>query len=517
MHHPRIVASALTGALLLAARAEAGPAAPAAGAGGVAAEASHAFPRPAALAAAIDFWKAIFTRYGARQVVVHDARYVDKVYAFLDLRGASDKEVAAATTAEKKRIQAVLLDLDRRHGWGSERPTGEARRIHDLFRDVDEPRKFLAASERVRAQAGLRERFADGIRVSRRYLPEMESIFREAGLPAELTRLPLIESCFDVRAYSWKGAAGVWQFMPETGRVHGLRVDRLVDERRDPIRATGAAARYLGAAYAELGTWPLAITSYNHGIKGIARGVDAVGSRDIVVLIDRYEGRAFGFAGRNFYPEFLAALEIDRDPERHFGPLEYEAPVDTEEVLLTRSITVHSAARATGSSPEVLAAHNPALSGAVASGTALMPRGYRLRLPVGAGGALERHLAAVPAALEQPRMARAANPGVHKVGGGETLSRIAARYGTSVGALMRHNRLRNPDLLRSGQLIGIPDDAAGSRAATRGYVSHRVQRGQTLSQIAARYGTSVDVLRRQNGIRNPRRLRVGQVIKVPAG
>jgi membrane-bound lytic murein transglycosylase D len=514
MHHPRIVASVLVAALLLVTRADAGPAAPAAGPGVAAAEASYVFPRPARLAAAIDFWKAIFTRHGARQVVVHDARYVDKVYAFLDLRGASDKEVAAATTAEKRRIQAVLLDLDRQRGWRNEQLTGEARRIHDLFRDVDEPRKFLVASERVRAQAGLRERFTDGIRISRRYLPEMETIFRRAGLPPELTRLPLIESCFDVRAYSWKGAAGVWQFMPETGRLHGLRVDRLVDERRDPIRATGAAARYLGEAYAELGTWPLAITSYNHGVRGIARGVEAVGSTDIVALIDRYEGRGFGFAGRNFYPEFLAALEIDREPERYLGPLDYDAPVDTEEVFLTRSLTVPSAARATGLQPEVLVAHNPALSGAVASGTALMPRGYTLRLPAGTATTLERHLAVSPVVAE-PR--RVANPGVHKVGHGETLSQIATRYGTSVGALMRHNRLRNPDLLRSGQLIGIPDGGGAPRVAARGYVSHRVRRGQTLSQIAAQYGTSVGALQRQNGIRNPRRLRVGQVIKVPGG
>ncbi len=518
MYHPTLVAGAVIGALLLVPRP--GPGAAAADADASvrpgAAQAADPFPRPAALAASIEFWKAIFTRYGARQVVVHDARYVDKVYALLDLQGASDKEVAAATTAEKKRVQAVLLDLDRRRGVDAGGLRGEARRVHDLFRDVDEPRKFLAASERVRAQAGLRERFGEGIRVSRRFLPEMEAVFRTEGLPVELTRLPLIESCFDVRAYSWRGAAGIWQFMPETGRLHGLRVDRLVDERRDPLRATSAAARYLREAHGELGTWPLAITSYNHGVKGIARGVGALGSTDIVALIERYEGPGFGFAGRNFYPEFVAALEIDRDVERYFGSMQYDAPVKTENVLLTRNLMLRSAARAIGLSPEALVAHNPALGGAIASGAVSVPRGYRLRVPAGTGVTFKGNLVAALSEPAEPTRA-VAHAGAHKVGSGQTLSQIAKRYDTSVGAIMRHNRIRDPDLVQSGQLISIPEGGGSRSVASRGYVTHRVQRGQTLSQIAAQYGTSVSVLQRQNGIRNPRRLRVGQVIKVPAG
>src|SRR5205085_11537025 len=133
----------------------------------------------------------------------------------------------------------------RLHGLGPhpEGLTDDERRIYELFKSDPAPDKFLVAADEkhLRSQRGLRERFAEAIRVSRRYLPEMERIFRAEGLPVELTRLPLIESCFNLRAYSKVGAAGIWQFMPATGRLF-MRVDNVVVERRDPIASTRAAA-----------------------------------------------------------------------------------------------------------------------------------------------------------------------------------------------------------------------------------------------------------------------------------
>src|SRR5207237_2254993 len=127
------------------------------------------------------------------------------------------------------------------------------------------------------------------------------------GLP----RLPLSESCFNLHAYPKVGAAGIWQFMPATGR-HFMRVDNLVDERRDPIASTRAAAQFLDRVHDMLGSWPLAITAYNHGPDGMARAVDEVGSSDIGRIVREYQGRAFGFASRNFYAELLDSLAVDR-------------------------------------------------------------------------------------------------------------------------------------------------------------------------------------------------------------
>src|SRR5437016_1296927 len=241
---------------------------------------AHLFPRPAQLEPQIRFWRAIFTQYSAHQVVLHDAVHLDKVYKVLDFRsrlddGFSEGELASLerleTDVELDRLRALLLRL---HAAGSqpESLTAEERAVYDLWADDPAPDRFLTAADdkRLHSQRGLRERFAEGVRASRAYFPEMEHIFREEGLPVELVRLPLIESCFNLRAYSKAGAAGVWQFMPKTGRLF-MRVDNLVDERRDPISSTRAAARFLTRVHDMLDTWPLTITAYNHGPDGVAR------------------------------------------------------------------------------------------------------------------------------------------------------------------------------------------------------------------------------------------------------
>src|SRR5438034_2143 len=205
---------------------------------------AHLFPRPAELEPQIRFWRAIFTQYSAHQVVLHDAVHLDKVYKVLDFRsrlddGFSEGELASLerleTDVELDRLRALLLRL---HAAGSqpESLTAEERAVYDLWADDPAPDRFLTAADdkRLHSQRGLRERFAEGVRASRAYFPEMEHIFREEGLPVELVRLPLIESCFNLRAYSKAGAAGVWQFMPKTGRLF-MRVHNRLDARRARI------------------------------------------------------------------------------------------------------------------------------------------------------------------------------------------------------------------------------------------------------------------------------------------
>ena len=285
------------------------------------------FPRPAALEPQIAFWHAIFTEYSSHQVVLHDAVRLDKVYKVLDFRphvdsGMSEGELAALerieTDLELDRVRATLLRL---HALGPQPAslTADERHIFELFADDPAPDRFLLAADekRLHSQRGLRERFGDGVRASRRYLPEMERIFREEGLPVELTRLPLIESCFNLRAYSKVGAAGIWQFMPATGRLF-MRVDNLVDERRDPIASTRAAAQFLDRVHDNLGSWPLAITAYNHGPTGVQRARETIHSDDLGELVRRYEGPGFGFASRNFYAEFLAARHVLRHASDYF-------------------------------------------------------------------------------------------------------------------------------------------------------------------------------------------------------
>ena len=435
------------------------------------AAASHAdqdpFTIPTGLRTQVEFWKKIFGTYSIHQVAIHDALYLDRVYKVLDFRplvaaGMSDVEIDAVrhrtVEQETAKVRATLLRL---HQLGSDGADTSAlsedeRKIWALFQGVKQGRDLLAAAEpdRLRTQSGLKERFARGIEVGARYWPEIERIFRAAGVPRELTRLPLVESCFNVRAYSKAGAAGVWQFMPTTARRF-MRVDHAVDERRDPVIAARAAAEYLRADYEALGRWPLAITAYNHGRAGVAHAVAVVDSTDIVDIVHRYHGPAFKFASRNFYAEFLAALAIERQAAAgHLGDLNYEPATPTTVVQVPDYVKLSALATCADTSMDTLVDLNPALTPDVIAGKLRVPRGYALRIPAGNSSRFhERYAQLAPQhkAADQPRTYV-----VHRVKRGQTLVAIARQYGTTVNAIQKRNNLSRRKALRAGQALEIP-------------------------------------------------------------
>ncbi len=420
---------------------------------------------------AINFWKAIFSTYTTKQIVFHDRDDLSRIYSALDFTdleasGLSDGEIVrrrrAAVDAETERLAALLQNLST---VGPDAPglTKEERRIARMFPNGSA--MILATEEgRIRGQTGLRDRFLRGLEISRRYLPMMERIFRAEGLPVELTRLPFVESAFNVAAYSKVGAAGLWQFMPSTGRLY-MTVNDVVDERRDPMSATAAAAKHLKADYESLGTWPLAVSAYNHGRAGMARAVADQGTSDLVQIVREYRGPSFGFASRNFYAEFLAAVEVERDAVRHFGVVggEHELQVEIAEVPVNAEFG--SVARAAGVERDTLAELNPALSSHVLSGRAAVPRGYELRLPPGCRSRFVEQTPMLVATRTMPAKAsRRGTPGKassarlvkHRVRSGQTLSGIARQYQTTVGAIRKHNQLRKSDHVPAGQTLLIP-------------------------------------------------------------
>jgi membrane-bound lytic murein transglycosylase D len=474
------------------------------------------FPRPASLEPQIRFWVSIFTEYSRDQVLVHDARDLDKVYRVLDFRpdrarGLSDATIdkvrSQETTRAMREIQATLGRLGR-SGPQAASLTPEERRIAALFGPKATARDFRVAVDQVRSQRGIRERFHEGMHKARRYLPDMERVFRAEGLPVELTRLPLVESSFDVRAYSKVGAAGMWQFMPSTGRRF-MMVGQLVDERLDPVTSTLGAARFLRENYEMLGSWPLAITAYNHGPGGMRRAVNQLGTKDIATIIRRYDGRAFGFSSRNFYPEFLAALDVDRDAEKYFGPIPDARITPTTLVRLDYPVGIGTAAKLARTDTATLVEHNPALLSPVRSALRDIPSGYRLRIPDTGASGFERRLAAHAAERKVTRVAsgptrRDDGASTYRVSQGDNLTLIAKRHGVSVRELQAANGMGRSSLVRTGQVMKIP----GAR-------SHRVTPGQTLSHIARRYGVSVSSLQSINGMGSSSQLRAGQVIRIP--
>ena len=545
-------------------------------------------PYPKGLQPQVEFWTKIFSTYSEYQVVIHDAVYLDKVYAVLDFRPLLKKHSEAKvrklkakrTKQELKKIRAALRKLHK-HGAKGRTLSSRERKIRSLFRDVKERHKFrkAAAKGRLRAQSGIRERFKESLRLSGRYLPRMEKIFRQKGLPVVLTRLPLIESSFNIEAYSKVGAAGIWQFMPATGRLF-LTINHVVDERLDPLIATRAAADLLESNYDRLRTWPLAVTAYNHGPAGMARAVRKVGTRDIVPIIRRYKSRTFGFASRNFYAELLAAIEVEKNSAKYFGPIKRDPLLRYDEVDLQHFVSLENLAGAANTSTERLVALNPSFGSLIRNGELHVPRGHRLRIPAGArkdftrryaalsprakadrqvpalthtvrrgetlGGIAQRYRTSVrtlqrlnglrsahfirigqelrvslrgkgrrPTTRPVQMVRDASQDGTHIVRRGESLGKIAQRYNTTVAALQRLNGIKNAALIPVGKKLRISADSPGKAKAR--YVKHRVRRGQTLGSIARRYGTKVSILKRLNGVKNVRRLQIGQVLRIPTG
>ena len=216
------------------------------------------------------------------------------------------------------------------------------------------------AALHLRFQLGQADRFRGGLKRSGRWRKHIVTMLRKHRVPLELAALPHVESSFNPAAYSSVGAAGLWQFTRSTGRLF-MRVDSVVDERMDPFIASEGAARLLRSNYDVLGSWPLAITAYNHGVGGMKRAVRKLGTSDIDVIIKKYKSRSFGFASRNFYAEFLAALDVDQNTERFFGPIDFDSPVRYDTVTLDHFYTARVVESTLGVDPSVLREHNQSL------------------------------------------------------------------------------------------------------------------------------------------------------------
>lgn len=279
---------------------------------------SAAFARPAALEPQVAFWRNVYTVWRKSDVAIHDNRYLDVVYEIVRMPA---EDVGESLTASQKdwlgerrdywkfRLHELQAKLAARQPLS----TGD----RELLATLGGAGRVAGASDRVRYQRGLRERFKRGIEISRRYERKFREIFRTAGLPEDLAYLPHVESSFQAAAKSSAGAVGIWQFTRAAAEKY-MTVNDRVDERLDPVASARGAARYLRDAYSRLGNWPMALTSYNHGLNGMRRAQLLYGD-DFMRMIEEYDHPLFGFASRNFYAEFLAAREIARDPNRYFG------------------------------------------------------------------------------------------------------------------------------------------------------------------------------------------------------
>jgi membrane-bound lytic murein transglycosylase D len=338
----------------------------------------------------IDFWKKVYTQYGEDDVIIHDRVHPNLIYD------------VAARGDQAQRITAVQQALDE-IGENLAHPeqlsvTSQQIRAAILASGIPLTSASVAdLRDNVHTQVGIKERFRQGVIRSGRYVETFQGIFEKQGVPEEIALLPLVESSFENRALSNAGAAGIWQFTRGTGRLY-LNVSKKVDERLDPAKAARAAARLLHDNYMALGSWPLAITAYNHGRAGMMRAQSEVGS-EITKIIEDYRGPLFGYASMNFYSEFVAAVDVYNNYEQYFGQLALDKPSTKQDAapIVTR-------------------------------------------------------VAAKSAPKARLQTAKASPADKYKVRKGDTLVDIAQRFGTSVRDLMDANNLRN-HIIYAGQIL----------------------------------------------------------------
>jgi membrane-bound lytic murein transglycosylase D len=425
-----------------------------------AAESPDPFPHPPELEKDVRFWIRVYTEVTTDQGLLHDDWDLGLVYEVLRFDPASSPAQRERLVAAAKARYAGLL---RRFAAGeTDDLTPHERRILHAFGEHATPQDFRDAIDRIRFQLGQADRFREGLIRAAVWEKQIARTLTQHGVPAEIAALPHVESSFNLAAYSKVGAAGLWQFMPSTARRY-MRVDGLVDQRLDPYTATEAAANLMLYNYRLVGTWPLAVTAYNHGPGGLRTAQDELGSSDIAVIVKRYQGKTFGFASRNFYVAFLAALEVDRNAEKYFGPIPRLPETDSTTVELPDYIPVDALAKAFKVDMGALRVLNPALRPPIWNGSRFVPRGYTLRLP---GTPPQAEIDAAWGRLPPAqRYVAQRNDGRYKIRRGETLASVAAASGVSLNRLLATNGWSGAHAVTRGEVIHIPLPASRAESA----------------------------------------------------
>lgn len=415
------------------------------------AKVSQSFVITPALEPLVDFWRHVYGVYSSKEVMFHDMDYLQIRYSVLNLKDIQDKDIPDsdkkilkqdAIQEETNRIKGLLTELDQAPNLMDVSP--EAKKLSRLFDFLPQRSKYREALARIRTQTGLKDRFEEAVKRSGRYLAWFEAIFETRGVPREISRLAFVESLFREKAYSKVGAAGLWQFMPDTGRRY-MKVGDLIDERYDPLVAADGAAQLLMKNYELLGTWPLAINAYNSGGGNLLKAVNKLGTNDIGTIVTQFKQGSYAFASRNFYPCFLAALTVYENHEKYFGKIKKEPLWEFDRVRLPEAMTLPQVAYLVDRSLDDVHEYNPAFTPPVVDGQFHVPAGSIVRIPKGEE---KSFLARYGQLLANPE------PSFYQlVQEGQDLKEIASNNNLPLSVLKDANRGKD---LKGGSVVRIP-------------------------------------------------------------
>ena len=357
-------------------------------------------------------------------------------------------------------------------------------------------------------QTVARKAFQNYMKRSGKYKELMQRIIREKGLPEDIVWLCLVESGFNPKAYSWARALGPWQFISATGKRYGLKRCWWYDERRDFIKSTYAACDYLKFLYEMFDSWPLALAGYNGGEKNIERAINKHQTNDFWKLKLRKQTM-------DYVPLFMAATIISRDPERYGFDVEYDEPLEFDEVATNQPLDLKKVAKALGSTPDVLSELNPELLRGV---TPPNVRRYNLRIPKGTAELFAQ-------AFEKADTKANGLFVEHEVSKGQTLSYISQKYSVPVSVIQEANGLNNAHRLSVGQVLVIPANQTVAEVKTmvnskkmdkknNGTIKYQVKEGDTLSRLAVKFNTTTQEIKRLNGLKSTDDIRKGETLKI---
>jgi membrane-bound lytic murein transglycosylase D len=414
------------------------------------AKADDIFPTPEILRDNVAFWKKIYTEVSLDEGLLHDRDYPLVIYEKITVKTSSSRQRSRIIENEKDKIKSLLYTLSNspESSWSS-----SAKKIAELFRTHASGNALNGATTRIRFQQGQMERFKQGLYRSGAYLDSIRIILQKYNIPKRLIYLPHVESSFNPEAYSKVGAAGLWQFMRSTGKRY-LKINYLIDERRDPLLSTYAAAKLLSYNYSKLKSWPLAITAYNHGLNGIRRAVAQTGSRDIAVIIQKHRSRSFQFASKNFYSCFLAASEIAANPNKYFKNLTFAPQVEYNNIKLDYYIRPNDLASNIKISKSELQSLNPSMRASIFTQNRPIPKGIVIHIPKRLSlKDVSRTLDDMPDSLKIKAPPR---PNYYKVRKGDNLYAIARRLGVSARELASENDISRMNKIYAGQILRVP-------------------------------------------------------------
>jgi membrane-bound lytic murein transglycosylase D len=408
------------------------------------------FPEHPDIKSNVTFWKKVYSEFTTRQGIIHDNRNLDIIYQIIQLRPPTGIRNKKANRKKIKAVKKKYKILLKKLASGKKPVTETEKKVFLLFKDRKDRKVLKNAWKNIRFQLGQKDRFKEGIMRSGAYLDEIKKIMKSYGLPVDLAYLPHVESSFNYKAYSKFGAAGIWQFTRGTGKRY-MKIDYTVDERRDPILSTYAAAKHLKRNYEKLGGWPFAITAYNHGVNGMLRARKKAGN-DYVSIFNEYNGRLFGFASRNFYSEFIAAREVAKNYKKYFGDLTLHSSVKRVKIPLSGYVLVSDIADFFEVTEKQIRKLNPGLRKPVFNGQKYIPKGYGLYLPE-MNGKFEKISQNIPKKLLKPKQKPSH---FYRVQRGDTAGNIARREGIRLKDLILANQLNSRATIYVGQHLRIP-------------------------------------------------------------